>query len=173
MPAEPQHLVVMGASGSGKTTIGMALAARLGYAFADADDFHAEASVAKMARGEPLTDADRGPWLWAVAGWIAGRNAGGRSSVLACSALKRSYRDELRAAAPQHVSFVFLAVPDEALRRRLLARTGHFVRPDLLESQLATLEPLEADEPGISVDGTMPPAAIVERVRDYLAKPSG
>jgi gluconokinase len=173
MPPEPQQLVVMGASGSGKTTIGMALAARLGYAFTDADDFHAESSVAKMARGEPLNDADRGPWLQALAGWIASRNAGGRSSVLACSALKRRYRDELRAAAPQHVSFVFLAVPNETLRQRLRERTGHFVRPDLLESQVATLEPLEADEPGIAVDGAASPEAIVEQALAYATGPSG
>lgn len=173
MPPEPHQLVVMGASGSGKTTIGMALATGLGYEFADADDFHAESSVAKMARGEPLTDADRGPWLQALASWIASRNAGGRSSVLACSALKRRYRDQLRAAAPQRVFFVFLAVPSEALRERLRERTEHFVRADLLESQLATLEPLEADEPGVCVDGTAPPAAIVARVLDDLARPSG
>jgi gluconokinase len=172
MPPEPQHLVVMGASGSGKTTIGLALAARLGYAFADADEFHSASSVAKMTRGEPLTDADRGPWLQALARWIASRDVGGHSSVLACSALKRRYRDELRAAAPQHVSFVFLAVASNALRERLRERTGHFVRVDLLESQLATLEPLEADEPGISVDGAMPPATIVDRVLDDLARPS-
>jgi gluconokinase len=170
MPPEPQHLVVMGASGSGKTTVGMALAARLGYAFADADDFHAESSVAKMARGEPLTDADRGPWLQALAAWIASRNADGRSSVLACSALKRRYRDTLRTAAPQHVSFVFLAVPSEVLRERLRERTGHFVRVHLLESQLATLEPLEADEPGICVDGAAPPATIVERAVAYVTR---
>jgi gluconokinase len=173
MAPEPQHLVVMGASASGKTTIGRALAARLGCAFADADDFHAESSVAKMARGEPLTDADRGPWLQALAGWIAGRNADGRSSVLACSALKRRYRDELRAAAPQRVSFVFLAVPYETLRERLRKRTGHFAGANLLESQLATLEPLEADEPGITVDGAAAPATIVERALAYLTQSPG
>jgi gluconokinase len=169
MNCAPQHLVVMGAAGSGKTTIGRALAARLGYELADADDFHAESSVAKMARGEPLTDDDRRPWLQTLARWIASRDAGGRSSVLACSALKRRYRDELRAAAPRRVSFVFLAVPSHALRERLRERTEHFARSDLLDSQLATLEPLEADEPGICVDGAMSSAAIVERVLDYLA----
>jgi gluconokinase len=173
MAPEPQHLVVMGASGSGKTTIGRALAARLGYAFADADDFHAESSVAKMARGEPLTDADREPWLQALADWIAGRNADGRSSVLACSALKRRYRDRLRTAAPQHVAFVFLAVPSGVLRERLQQRTGHFVRADLLESQLVTLEPLEVDEPRIAVDGAAAPATIVERALAYVTRSSG
>jgi gluconokinase len=171
--SEPQHLVVMGVSGSGKTTIGVALAVRLGYAFADADDFHVEASVAKMARGVPLTDADRAPWLQALAGWIAGRNAGGQSSVLACSALKRRYRDALRAAAPQHVSFVFLAVASETLRDRLRKRTGHFAGAELLESQLATLEPLAPDEPGITIDGAATPATIVERAFAYATRASG
>jgi gluconokinase len=173
MSPEPHHLVVMGASGSGKTTIGKALAERLGYEFADADAFHAASSVAKMARGEPLTDADRTPWLRALARWINRHDSIGRSSVLACSALKRRYRDELRAAAPQRVSFVFLAVPSAELRDRLQQRTEHFARADLLESQLATLEPLEPDEPGITVDGALTPAAIVERVLDYLAMPAG
>jgi gluconokinase len=173
MAREPHHLVVMGASGSGKTTIGRALAARLGREFADADDFHAEASIAKMARGEPLTDADREPWLQALARWIASFHADGRSSVLACSALKRSYRDQLRAAAPQHVAFVYLAVPSALLRERLRQRPGHFARANLLESQLATLEPLEADETGIAVDGAAPPAAIVARVLGYLSGLSG
>lgn len=173
MSRDPQHLIVMGAAGSGKTTVGRALAARLDHEFADADDFHSAPSVAKMARGEPLTEADRAPWLQALAHWLAGRDAGGRSSVLACSALKRRYRDALRAAAPQHVSFVFLAVPRDALRERLRQRTAHFAGADLLDSQLATLEPLAADEPGICVDGMLPPAAIVAHVLGYLTSAAG
>ena len=96
-----QHVVVMGASGSGKTTIATRLAAHLESAFADADDFHPRANVEKMARGEPLTDADREPWLRSLAAWIAKQHEAGRSTVLACSALKRRYREMLRAEPPE------------------------------------------------------------------------
>src|SRR5688572_18246868 len=99
-PFEPQHLVVMGVAGSGKTTIGVALAARLDREFAEGDDFHSAANVAKMASRESLTDADRRPWLAALAAWIEAHHRAGRSTVLACSALKRRYRETLRAAAP-------------------------------------------------------------------------
>lgn len=157
----------MGASGSGKTTIASGLAARLKYALAEGDDFHPEANVAKLARGEPLSDADREPWLQTLAKWIRRHHEAGRSSVLACSALKRRYRDTLRAGAPQRVSFVHLAAPREALLRRMNRRTGHFMPATLLDSQLATLEPLEADEPGIVVDATAPPDAVVA---DVLAR---
>lgn len=154
----------MGVSGSGKSTVAAALAERLRLALADGDSFHPPSNVAKLARGEALTDADREPWLRALAAWIAAQHATGRSSVLACSALKRRYRDSLRAAAPGHVRFVYLAVPAATLHARLQHRTGHFVGPELLESQLATLEPLELDEPGVTVDGSATPAAIVERI---------
>jgi gluconokinase len=154
----------MGVSGSGKSTIAAALAARLELVFADGDSFHPPSNVAKLARGEPLTDADREPWLRALAEWIANQHAAGRSSVLACSALKRRYRDTLRAAAPERVSFVYLAVPAETLRERLRHRGGHFVGPELLESQLATLEPLELDERGVTVDGSAAPATLVDRI---------
>lgn len=154
----------MGVSGSGKSTVAAALAERLKLALADGDSFHPPSNVAKLARGEPLTDADREPWLRALAAWIASQHAAGRSSALACSALKRRYRDTLRAAAPQHVRFVYLAVPAATLRERLKHRAGHFVGPELLESQLATLEPLELDEPGVTVDGSAPPATLVERI---------
>jgi gluconokinase len=154
----------MGVSGSGKSTVAAALAARLKLVLADGDSFHPPSNVAKLARGEPLTDADREPWLRALAAWIASQHAAGRPSVLACSALKRRYRDTLRSAAPQHVRFVYLAVPVETLRARLRHRTGHFVGPELLESQLATLEPLETDEPGVTVDGCAAPATLAERI---------
>jgi gluconokinase len=158
------HVVVMGVSGSGKTTIAGRLATRAGYACADADDFHSEYNVAKMARGEPLTDVDRQPWLESVAAWIAAQHRAGRSTVLACSALKRLYRDILRAGAPRRVFFVHLVVPTEVLRERMRNRTGHYMPPDLLDSQLATLEPLEPDEPGITVQATAEPALIVENI---------
>lgn len=158
----------MGVSGSGKSTVAAALAARLGFVLADGDSFHPESNVAKLARGEPLTDADREPWLRALAEWIESQHAVGRSSVLACSALKRRYRDTLRAAAPQHVRFVYLEVPAETLHARLLHRKGHFVGSGLLDSQLATLEPLELDEAGITVDGSAAPATIVDGIARLL-----
>ena len=158
----------MGASGSGKTTIATGLAARLEYAFADGDGFHPENNVAKLARAEALTDADREPWLGTLAEWIRNHHQLGRSTVLACSALKRRYRDTLRAAAPD-VFFIHLTVPTDVLRERVRHRTGHFMPPELLDSQLATLEPLESDEPGITVDATAPPAVIVAKVAEQLA----
>jgi gluconokinase len=162
------HIVVMGVSGSGKTTIAGTLAARLGYAFAEGDDFHPEANVAKMARGEPLTDADRAPWLQSLAAWIAAQHASGRSTVLACSALKRRYRDTLRGGAPGHVSFVHLAAPREALLERMTRRKGHYMPPELLDSQLAALEPLQPSEAGVTLDATPTPDAIVERALERL-----
>jgi gluconokinase len=165
----PQHCIVMGVAASGKTTIATRLAARLQYAFADADDFHPAANVAKMARGIPLTDADREPWLRTLAAWIAAQHKAGRSSVLACSALKRRYRDLLRAPAPREVFFVHLAAPREALLERLRHRQGHFMSAELLDSQLAALEPLQYDEPGIMLEATGSPEAIIERVLASLA----
>ena len=162
------HLVVMGVSGSGKTTIATQLAERLGYVLAEGDEFHSAANVAKMARGEPLTDADRAPWLAALADWIAAQNASGRSTVLACSALKRRYRDALQAGAPGQVFFLYLAVPRPALVERMKRREGHYMPLELLDSQLATLEPLAADEPGVTLDGAPPPDAIVERALERL-----
>lgn len=171
-PFDPRHLVVMGVSGSGKTTIGTALAARLHREFAEGDDFHPPQNVAKMARGEPLGDADREPWLKALAEWIAGHERAGRSTVLACSALARRYRDTLRAAAPRRVVFVHLAAPRDVLLERMRRRKGHFMPPDLLDSQLAALEPLGADEPGITLDASAPPQELVERVLAALPPPS-
>ena len=165
MNTEPRHLVVMGVSGSGKTTIGRRLAAHLLYVFADGDDFHPPQNVAKMARGEPLTDADREPWLQTLAEWIAQHHDGGRSTVLACSALKRRYRDTLRSAVPASnaVVFIHLDAPRAALLERMRHRTGHYMPPALLDSQLATLEPLAPDEPGIVVDATATPGTLVEQ----------
>ena len=163
----PQHCVVMGVAASGKTTIATRLAEHLEYAFADADDFHPAANVAKMARGEALTDADRAPWLRTLAAWIATQHEARRSTVLACSALKRLYRDTLRTGAPL-VCFIHLTAPREALRERIKGRIGHFVPPELLDSQLATLEPLQSDEPGITLDATALPDAIIARVLDHL-----
>jgi gluconokinase len=125
----------MGVSGCGKTTIAGGLAARLGYAFAEGDDFHPDANVAKMARGEPLTDADRAPWLESLAAWISAQDASGRSTVLACSALKRRYRDTLRSGAPD-LHLVHLSGARELLANRLAERRGHYMPASLLDSQL-------------------------------------
>jgi gluconokinase len=167
--ATPQHLVVMGVSGSGKTTIATLLAERLGYTFADADAFHSPENVAKMARREPLTDADRQPWLESLAAWIAARHTERRSTVLACSALKRRYRDALRAGARGSVAFVFLATPRAVLEQRMAHRTGHYMPLELLDSQLATLEPLAADERGVTVDGTPAPPIIIANILEKLS----
>jgi len=150
-------VVVMGVSGSGKSTVGRELAARLGVPYAEGDDFHPPANVAKMASGQPLTDTDRWPWLRALAGWITEHSASG--GVVTCSALKRAYRDLLRGAAVR-VWFLHLAGDRSVLAPRLAARAGHFMPASLLDSQLADLEPLGPDEPGLTVDVTAAPVEI-------------
>jgi carbohydrate kinase (thermoresistant glucokinase family) len=138
-----QHLVVMGVAGCGKTTVAERLAAELGWAFAEGDAYHPPANVAKMSAGLPLDDDDRGPWLEALAGWIAAREAKGRSSIVACSALRRAYRDILRGGAPL-VRFVHLHGDFDLLAARIGAREGHFFPPELLASQFEALEALGA-----------------------------
>jgi carbohydrate kinase (thermoresistant glucokinase family) len=140
----------MGVSGSGKSTVGERLAHRLGLPFIDADDLHPAANVEKMSAGIPLTDDDRWPWLDTVGARLHEAEDG---LVVACSALKRSYRSAIRRAAPDTV-FVHIDAPPQLLENRMDARIGHFMPPDLLKSQLATLEPLAADEAGgtISAD---------------------
>jgi gluconokinase len=147
------HVLVMGVSGSGKTTVGMALAGALEAEFIEGDDVHPEANVRKMAAGIPLTDADREPWLAALAALLTDRHDRGVSTVLACSALRRAYRDRLRGAVPGGESFVvFLAGEASSFRPRLETRRGHYMPASLLESQLATLEPLDRDEAGATID---------------------
>jgi gluconokinase len=158
-------IVLAGPSGSGKSTLGRALAARLRLGFVDADDLHPPENVAKMAAGQALDDADREPWLRALAAEIAGRSTTG--AVVACSALRRTYRDRLRAAAPD-VRFVWLDVPAGDLDRRMRERAGHFMPPALLASQLATAEPLQPDEPGVRLRATGEPVALVEQVLTAL-----
>ncbi|MGB8472754.1 MAG: gluconokinase [Candidatus Acidiferrum sp.] len=156
-------VIVMGTTGSGKTTIGTLLAKRLGWEFADADDFHPPANVEKMKHGIPLTDADRWPWLQALHDKIVQSHAEGRNAVLACSALKRSYRDELRAASD--VKFVYLKGTYELFSKRVLARKGHFAKQDLLASQFADLEePADA----ITVDARETPEEMVAEVAEQL-----
>jgi gluconokinase len=143
-------LIVAGVSGSGKTTVGALLAGRLRWPFADADTFHPDANVAKMRAGIPLTDEDRWPWLRAIASWMDTRIAAGESAVATCSALKRSYRDLLLRDRPE-ATMVFLEASREELLRRLSARQGHFFPQRLLDSQLADMEPPEADEHVLTV----------------------
>jgi gluconokinase len=149
-------VVVMGVAGSGKTIIGRLLADRLGLPYAEGDAFHPKANVDKMAAGHPLTDADRWPWLRAIAGWIRLHDDGG---VITCSALKRAYRDLLRS---DRTWFLHPHGDRAVITARLRARTGHFMPPALLDSQLADLEPLEQDEPGLVVDVSHTPEEIVE-----------
>ena len=137
----------MGVAGCGKSSVARALAERLRLGFLEGDDVHAPASIAKMAAGTALTDEDRLPWLERIRRWMDGRAAVGEAGVVACSALRRSYRDVLRGGRDD-VVFVELDVAREELERRLAARRGHFMPPSLLDSQLATLEPLGPDERG-------------------------
>jgi gluconokinase len=142
-------IVVMGVSGSGKSTVGAALAQRLGVPFADADDFHPPANIAKMTAGIPLDDDDRFPWLDAIGGWLAERCRTG--GVMSCSALKRTYRDQLRRHCPE-TEFLHLSGSPEVIAARQASRPGHFMPASLMASQFATLEPLELDERGVTID---------------------
>jgi gluconokinase len=159
-------VVVMGVSGSGKSTVGAALAARLGVPFEDGDDLHPTENVAKMARGVPLDDADRHPWLERIGAWLADHSDGG---VIACSALTRGYRDQLRRHCPE-VDFLHLDGDPEVIARRQAGRTGHFMPPSLLPTQLHTLEPITSDESGLVVDIDQPVDAIVD---EYVAARGG
>jgi gluconokinase len=147
-PEEPSAstitVVVMGVSGSGKTTVARQLVDLLGWPFAEGDDFHPPANVAKMRSGTGLTDADRGPWLEAVARWIGEQESAGRSAIATCSALKRAYRTALRRDHPS-VWFVHVTSVPDALQHRLETRGGHYMPASLLASQLEILEPLRPD----------------------------
>ena len=166
--AVPAVLVVMGVSGCGKSTVGARLAEALGLEFLEGDAFHAPSNVAKMASGLPLTDADRADWLVLLADKLAGAVRERRGIVLACSALKRTYRDRLRAGAPQ-LRLVHLTGARDKLLERTTQRSGHYMPASLLESQLATLEPPEADENAFTFDIGQQPDVIVLAVRAALA----
>jgi gluconokinase len=154
-------LIVMGVSGSGKTTIAALLAQELGWRFEDGDWFHPKANVEKMESGTPLTDVDRKPWLEAIAAWIEGLRANGGHGVVACSALKRRYRDILARAGHDTVRFIYLKGDKATIAKRMTARHGHFMPPALLESQFATLEEPSADEHPITVSVAGTPREIV------------
>lgn len=159
-------LVVMGVSGSGKSTVGELLATTLQVPFTDADELHSKANVKKMAAGIALTDEDRWPWLQLVGEHL--QSAGANGLVIACSALKRAYRDAILAAEPRTV-FVLLEGSREILESRLEGRRGHFMPPALLDSQLDTLETLAPDEHGLTVSIDQSPAQIVADIRSQLS----
>lgn len=158
-------VVVMGISGSGKSTVGAALARRLDVPYADADDFHSAANIAKMSSKIPLDDTDRMPWLHAIANWL-GRHVDS-GAVVSCSALKRRYRDVLRSGAPG-VEFLHLSGDPEVARRRVGHRQGHFMPAALIDSQQATLEPLDPDEQGVVLDFADSVDQIVSAYADRL-----
>lgn len=147
---KPRVLVVMGVSGSGKTSIAEGLRDKLDWSFQEGDQLHSKENVAKMAAGTPLTDEDRGPWLDTCANWIRERCKAGEGGLLTCSALKRVYRERLARDNP-HVWFLYLKVPESVLRARLAARKGHYMPSSLLPSQLAILEEPASDEPALIV----------------------
>jgi len=156
-------VVMAGVAGSGKTTVGRALAAQLGWAFEDADALHSPADIAKMHSGAPLTDADRWPWLETVAAWLDARIAASASAVVACSVLKRSYRDFLYHDRPT-VQIVMLEADTAKLTARLIARRGHFFPAKLLQSQLADLEMPDHDERTLVVPTAGSPAEIADEI---------
>jgi len=161
-------LVVMGVSGSGKSTVGAALAQRLGVPFADADDLHPAANIAKMASGQPLDDDDRYPWLETIGAWLADRDASG--GVISCSALKVAYRDQLRRHAPR-VRFIHLSGSRDVIARRQAGRLGHFMPASLLDSQFAVIEPLGPEEDGVVIDVDQSVDAIVQHYVDQASAP--
>lgn len=165
VPGRRPLVVVMGVSGSGKSTVGVALAARLGLPYEDADAFHPQANIDKMAAGHPLDDDDRRPWLQAIGEWLAEHE--GQGAVASCSALKRRYRETLLAAAPG-IRFLHLSGAADLISGRMKHRHGHFMKASMLQSQIDTLEPLGADEPGCTIDVRHSVEEIVDVFVHYL-----
>lgn len=164
----PRHIVIMGVSGCGKTTVALKLADKLGYTYAEGDDMHSQANRDKMNSGVPLTDEDRWPWLQGIADYMSEQTDQGVSTVVTCSALKRSYRDVLDSGRGD-VIFAHLS-PDSALiAERMAAREGHFMPASLLNSQLETLEPLHDDEPGFTVRSAGAPDEVLAELEEQLA----
>jgi gluconokinase len=162
-------IVVMGVSGAGKSTVAAALVTRLGWDFAEGDDFHPPANVEKMRAGIPLDDEDRWPWLRRLAQWIGEHEAAGTNAVVTCSALKRAYRDVLCDGHPS-VWFAHVSADPELIRGRVEHRHGHYMPPSLLGSQLAILEPLQPDEPGAVISGIDPPAEVADHLLLALSR---
>lgn len=176
MPASPPSaaadaivLVVMGVSGSGKTTVATRVAQRLGWAFEEGDALHPPSNVEKMHAGHPLTDDDRAPWLARVAAWVDARLDAGAGGIITCSALKRRYRDAI-AHGRAGVLFVFLDGTHDTVAHRLAARRGHFMPANLLDSQFDALERPSADEPVLSIDVGAEPDAVAQAVIDALIR---
>ena len=165
MSPSPRHIVVMGVSGSGKSTVGDLLGARIGLPYHDGDDLHPQSNIDKMAAGEPLTDDDRWPWLKLIGEWLMDHPDGG---IIGCSALKRSYRDAIREVSPDAV-FVHVHGSVELLQERMEERPGHFMPASLLDSQLDTLEHLEADERGRIFDISGTPDEIVSATIAWIS----
>ena len=161
-------LIVMGVSGSGKSTVAALLAGRLGWTLLEGDDLHPPANIAKMARGMPLDDDDRRPWLAAIEAAMDRWRAQGTSGVLTCSALKRRYRDQLAAGRPE-LRFIYLEGDRDLIGHRLAQRHGHFMPPALLDSQFAALEEPGADEPVLTIPIGPPPEQVVETILATLA----
>lgn len=166
MTAPTPIIVLMGVAGCGKSTIGEALSAALGWTFRDADSFHPESNVAKMSRGEALTDADRKPWLEAIARWIDERQAAHAPAIVSCSALKRSYRDII-VGQRDGVHLVHLSGSADLIGTRMAARRNHFMPTSLLRSQFATLEPPQPHE-ALIIDVDAAPDAIAQRIIDSI-----
>lgn len=166
MPAQdiPHHVVIMGVSGSGKTTTGELLGELLDLPYADGDDLHPQSNIDKMGAGQPLNDEDRWPWLELIGRWLSEHPDGG---IIGCSALKRSYRDLIRKFAPE-VRFIHVHGSREILWERMSHREGHFMPPELLDSQFATLEKLDPAEPGAIFDVSLPPEEIVRQAAAWL-----
>lgn len=165
----PLIVVVMGVSGSGKTTVGRMIAGRLALPFVDGDSFHSTANRTTMAAGHALDDEDRQPWLTALAEWLGYTSRAGHGAVLACSALKHDYRDVLRRASP-HLCFVHLAVDRDTAVARVSRRTGHFMPTALIDSQYDALEPLRPDEPGATVDADDAEPQVLEQALRAIAR---
>ncbi len=161
----PQRMVLMGVAGCGKSSVGAALARRIGAVYVDGDDLHPTANIAKMSRGIPLSDEDRWPWLTRVGEALS---AGPGPTIIGCSALKRAYRDHITSVVGATVTFIHLVGSVEVIEKRMKAREGHFMPPALLASQFATLEPPGSDENAISVDIDQPLEAVVESIANQL-----
>jgi gluconokinase len=171
-PDRTVTVVVMGVSGTGKTTIGRELARQQGWEFAEGDQFHPAANVSKMRQGIPLDDDDRWPWLHKIADWIGEQEAAGQGAVVACSALKRTYRDLLASGHPS-VWFAHLTAPEAELDRRLRSRPGHYMPASLLPSQLQTLQPLQPDEAGAVFDDSGGVENLIARITAAMPRPEG